>query len=297
MKNYEYIIASLPDLTAGSANIASGAGSTMVGSSQAAGGDINRGNEAPRRYDSQAPDVEGIIAEIRERLAGGSPTQEQQEQGQGLAQEPGLAHGSSDLAAMQTVLDGFDSGKLTPAFYAAALASKNGFIRDYFLFDLNVRNSKVAFLNEEIGRPEGTDIMYPCAEAEDTTAAPGTVTGAPATISAAPGTITAAPGIINGTPGTVTAAPDGCMYEPGDYDEEPQVRAVLKGSDILGRERGIDDIMWAKVEQLTTLHVFDLDIILGYLVRLKIMDRWLKLDPATGRELFTRLVAEIREKR
>lgn len=272
MKNYEYIIASLPDLTAGSANIASGAGSTMVGSSQVAGGDINRGKEAARRYDSQAPDVEGIIAEIRERLAGGSSTQEQgpgqgQEQAQG--QEPGLAHGSSDLAAMQTVLDGFDSGKLTPAFYASALASKNGFIRDYFLFDLNVRNSKVAFLNEEIGRPEGTDIMYPCAEAEDTTAAPG----------------------------TVTTAPDGCTYEPGDYDEEPQVCAVLKGSDILGRERGIDDIMWAKVEQLTTLHVFDLDIILGYLVRLKIMDRWLKLDPATGRELFTRLVAEIREKR
>lgn len=292
MKNYEYIIASLPDLTAGSANIASGAGSTMVGS-------------------SQAPDVEGIIAEIRERLAGGSPTQEQQEQAQEQAQGQEQGLGSSDLAAMQTVLDGFDSEKLTPAFYAAALASKNGFIRDYFLFDLNVRNSKVAFLNEEIGRPEGTDIMYPCAEAEDTTAAPGTVTGAPATISAAPGTITAAPGIINGTPGTVTAAPgiinrapgtittapDGCMYEPGDYDEEPQVRAVLKGSDILGRERGIDDIMWAKVEQLTTLHVFDLDIILGYLVRLKIMDRWLKLDPATGRELFTRLVAEIREKR
>lgn len=283
MKNYEYIIASLPDLTAGNANIASGDGSTMVGSSQVAGGDINRGKEAARRYDSQAPDVEGIIAEIRERLAGGSPTQEQQEQGQGLAQEQGLAHGSSDLAAMQTVLDGFDSGKLTPAFYAAALASKNGFIRDYFLFDLNVRNSKVAFLNEEIGRPEGTDIMYPCAEAEDTTATPGTVTGAPATVTMAPG--------------TVTTAPDGCMYEPGDYDEEPQVRAVLKGSDILGRERGIDDIMWAKVEQLTTLHVFDLDIILGYLVRLKIMDRWLKLDPATGRELFTRLVAEIREKR
>lgn len=213
MNNYEYIIASLPDLTL-----------------QASGPSVHRQSQGLQGQASvpsvhrqdQGPDVDAIIGDIREQL---SP---------------------DDLAELQKLLDGFESGKLTPEFYSGALASRQDFIREYFRFDLNVRNTKVAYLNEAIGRPEGTDVM-----------------------------------ILEG-------------YEPGDYDEEPEVSAVLNGSDILERERGLDNIMWAKVEELTNLHIFDLDIILGFVVRLKIIDRWLKLDPETGRELFGRLVAEIR---
>ena len=39
---------------------------------------------------------------------------------------------------------------------------------------------------------------------------------------------------------------------------------------------------------------FDLDAILGYVARLKIIDRWLQLDPDSGRALFRRLVEQIR---
>ena len=34
--------------------------------------------------------------------------------------------------------------------------------------------------------------------------------------------------------------------------------------------------------------------ILGFLAKLKITDRWLKLDPATGRKLFRRFTEEVR---
>lgn len=200
MKNYEYIIASLPVLESGA-----------------------------RTGSGQAPDVEAILGEIREQLDEG------------------------DRKALQTVLDGFDSEKLTPAFYAGTLRSKESFIRNYFRFDLNLRNSKVEYLNSALGRREGTDIMVP-ENAEG--------------------------------------------YSVGeDYDEKENVTAVLKGSDILVRERGLDDIIWAKVDELTTLHVFDLDLILGFVVKLKIIDRWLKLDPVAGRELFGKLVQEIRNTR
>lgn len=231
MNNYEYIIASLPDLTL------QASGPSDHRQSQGLQGQAS--GPSDHRQD-QGPDVDAIIEEIREQL---SP---------------------EDIAELQTLLDGFESGKLTPEFYAGALASRQDFIREYFRFDLNVRNTKVAYLNEAIGRPEGTDIMYPCGSG------------------------------WQAAPGTVTEKPDGCTYEPGDYDGEPEVSAVLNGSDILERERGLDNIMWAKVEELTNLHIFDLDIILGFVVRLKIIDRWLKLDPETGRELFGRLVAEIR---
>lgn len=73
-----------------------------------------------------------------------------------------------------------------------------------------------------------------------------------------------------------------------------QVDAVLYGTDILKRERGLDDLMWAKIDDLTGLQIFTIDYILGFVAKLMIIDRWFKLNPETGRELFRRLVEEIR---
>ena len=42
------------------------------------------------------------------------------------------------------------------------------------------------------------------------------------------------------------------------------------------------------------MDVFDIEAILGFIAKLKIIDRWDKLDPETGRELFRKLVEEIR---
>ena len=69
---------------------------------------------------------------------------------------------------------------------------------------------------------------------------------------------------------------------------------VLACGDILKRERGLDDLRWQKIDELTVLDVFDIEAILGYVAKLKIIDRWLQLDPDSGRALFRRLVDDIR---
>ena len=82
--------------------------------------------------------------------------------------------------------------------------------------------------------------------------------------------------------------------EPREFEDLEKVNAVLEGSDILERERGLDDIMWARIDELTLIEVFTLDQILGFVAKLQIVARWLKLDPQRGRELFRQLVEEIR---
>ena len=82
-----------------------------------------------------------------------------------------------------------------------------------------------------------------------------------------------------------------------DYDEKPAVEAVLSQTDILERERGLDSLMWDKAEDLVRMRVFDLDVILSFIARLRITDRWNRLDPQTGRTMFRRLVDEIRKTR
>lgn len=169
------------------------------------------------------PDTEALIAEIRSQLGG------------------------KDSRVLDFVLSNYEEGGPCEEFYRKALDSSVGFVREYFRYDLNVRNTKVEYLNSALGRPEGMDIVLP--------------------------------------------------EESGGYDGQESVIGVLEGSDILARERGLDDLMWKKAEELTLLHIFDLDIILSFVVRLKIIHRWLRLDEAAGREYFRKLVNEIRNRK
>ena len=82
--------------------------------------------------------------------------------------------------------------------------------------------------------------------------------------------------------------------EEREFDDAPLLQGILSTEDILGREKALDDLAWKKIDELTVFDYFDLDAILGFLAKLKITDRWLKLDPATGRELFRRFTEEVR---
>lgn len=82
-----------------------------------------------------------------------------------------------------------------------------------------------------------------------------------------------------------------------EFEDKAAVLAVLQQDDILARERGLDSLLWDKAEELTRMHIFDMDVILSTVARLLITARWTKLDPATGRELFRKLVQEIRNTR
>ena len=153
---------------------------------------------------------------------------------------------NKDNALVTMLLDGFDPEKLNAGFYRACLGSGSRFLREYFLFDLFLRNTKVEYLNATLGRPEGKDVLL-LEELED--------------------------------------------YE---FEQKEEIVEILSGTDIIGREKGLDMAIWEHVEEVTTMDVFDMDAILGFIARLKIIDRWDKLDPETGAELFRRLIKEIR---
>ena len=90
----------------------------------------------------------------------------------------------------------------------------------------------------------------------------------------------------------VVLDPDG---EDPAFEQKAEVEALLRTDDILGRERALDDFYWKTVDALTVLDYFDLEVVLAFVVKLKMVERWLRLDEATGRELFRKLVKEIKE--
>lgn len=205
MSNYEYIIASLPFLTADF--------------KYADGGGFN-----------------SVIAEIKRDLD------------------------EKDAALVDFLLKGFSDKELTPDFYAEALRSRNRFLREYFRFDLNLRNAKVRFLNQELGRDPDMDVVSGKGDdMED-----------------------------------MDLDIDLYRFRPGEFEEAAKVDSVLARTDLLSREKGLDDITWEKVDSLGLFHYFDLTSVLSYVAKLHIVDRWLSLDEEAGRELFRKLVQEVR---
>ncbi|MBQ9701546.1 MAG: DUF2764 family protein [Bacteroidales bacterium] len=157
-----------------------------------------------------------------------------------------------DNAALDVLLDGFDAQKLGPEFYAAAFKSSEKFLREYFRFDLMLRNAKVRYLNRELGRPEETDVVNPWNEDE------------------------------------------GEEAPQWEFEEQRPIQLALEGASLLDREKQLDDITWKKIASLETFHYFDLTAVLAYVAKLHIVDRWLALDEEKGRELFHKLVQEVK---
>ncbi len=162
---------------------------------------------------------------------------------------------AKDNEVLDFIFKGFDKDQIGPEFYKEALSHRLEFIRDFFRFDLNVRNQKVRYLNQALGRDPEKDILsLRDPETEET----------------------------------------GLEPEEPEFKEAARLQAVLEGNDILARERGIDDLYWEKIDGLTLFDYLNFDKILGAMVKMMIIRRWLILDEETGRAMFKKLVDEVR---
>jgi hypothetical protein len=163
-----------------------------------------------------------------------------------------------DQGLVDFLIKGFSEKELNADFYANALRSRNRFLREYFRFDLNLRNAKVRYLNAQLGREPDQDVMTgEDPEAEDVDI-------------------------------------DGFRFTGGEFEEALKVDNILADKDLVSREKGLDDLLWDKVDGLSTFHYFDIEAVLAYIAKLHIVTRWLKLDEEVGRDVFRRLLKDVR---
>ena len=167
--------------------------------------------------------------------------------------------GEEDTQTLDFLLEGFSAKSLGADFYAKALKSPLRFVREYFRFDLNLRNAKVRYLNRVLGRPEDMDVVSGKGEEEDQ-----------------------------------DLDIDGYRFTGGEFEESARVQNALESASLLDREKALDDITWEKIDFLETFHYFDITAVLAYVTKLHIVDRWLALDEEKGRELFRKLVQEVK---
>ncbi|MFI3316263.1 MAG: DUF2764 family protein [Rikenellaceae bacterium] len=74
------------------------------------------------------------------------------------------------------------------------------------------------------------------------------------------------------------------------------IAAINDEPNIVEKEHKIDNIRWSEVDSSSTFDYFNINAVMAYLVKLNIVARWAELDPAKGRAMLNKLMAELSAK-
>ena len=156
--------------------------------------------------------------------------------------------------------------KLQELFYQEATSSKQAFIRQWFQFEMDVKNLVTAVNCYQYEYDIQTHLIA------DTTGN----------------------GIyqelIKGIP-----KPDALVWE-----DRPQLLQVLQVFDSVGdateKEKEIDQIKFQFLDELIVFNYFTIEQLLSFVLKLQIIERWQKLDAQIGLEFLENLIRDLQEK-
>ncbi|MBS4013706.1 MAG: DUF2764 family protein [Bacteroidetes bacterium] len=150
--------------------------------------------------------------------------------------------------------------ELATLFYDEMLSHNNEFLRNWFEFDMNVRNIVTA----SMGRKHNIKYEH-------------LIVGS-----------TEISNIIR-----KSNARDFGLGSELDYIEE--LSSISKDDDIQEREMFVDELKWNYLEDVTFFEYFTIEKILAFIIKLGIVERWLAIDKEHGKELFKKLLDELRK--
>lgn len=180
------------------------------------------------------------ISNFHTQAGGENPDQEQSEEG-------------NTCTTLEAALWG--------AFYGECARSRCTFVREWFDFDMTVRNLCAAFTARAKGLPVAEQLV--------------------------------------GWGEVVQALRESSAADFGLRNEIEYIEgivALLEMKNILEKEHRLDLIRWAKADELTTFNYFDINTILAYLVKINIIHRWVSLDRQAGEKMLKQLLRELTNK-
>ncbi len=148
--------------------------------------------------------------------------------------------------------------ELTTLYYEEMLALKHNFLRQWFTFELNMKNALLVITAKNNEIPYENQI------------------------------------ILANNAATKIARSN--ARDLGLTSEWPWIDKLLQISemtDLLARERALDLMRWEFLDEYNTFKYFSLEVLLAYYIKLSIIERWLKLDKATGEEMFRQLLGDL----
>lgn len=153
--------------------------------------------------------------------------------------------------------------KLHSLFYEYRLATKNSFLNEWFKLELNIKNILTAFNCVQFNYSFKKHLIS-----------------------------------VNQN-NTVYSLLISKHLKPEFFDDEIPFSDKLfqiaeSNKSLMEKEKAIDKIRWDYLDEQTVFHYFTIEKILSYLLKLGIIERWMKLDIETGKALLNKLIDELK---
>jgi len=154
----------------------------------------------------------------------------------------------------------FWEDQLSSLYYDFLLKSPNKFIREWAEFNLNINNVLIALSSRRNGKQY---IPYIVGHNE-----------------------------VAETIRTSNARDLGLSEIFEQYEE---VRRIDEEPNLIERERKIDELRWNWIEEVNFFNYFTIEKVIGFLLKLQMVERWTSLNEEKGKEIFHELVDNMRK--
>jgi hypothetical protein len=148
--------------------------------------------------------------------------------------------------------------QLASLYYHYAMESKNRFISDWYAFNLNISNILVGLNCRKFGYERENSIV---------------------------GNNEVAENIRKSNAKDFGVAPI--------FPEVDEILRISEEPDLYERERKTDLLKWNWLEEKGFFHYFDLEHLFVYLIRLDMLERWVRLEKETGSNLFREMIGQM----
>jgi hypothetical protein len=78
-----------------------------------------------------------------------------------------------------------------------------------------------------------------------------------------------------------------------DFEHIEKIITIQENDNLLERERSMDLLRWNFLDEKITFNYFTVEVLLSYIIKLKIVQRWLEMDPETGKQMFRKLIGDL----
>jgi hypothetical protein len=148
--------------------------------------------------------------------------------------------------------------QLTWLYYEHVKNCNNEFLRDWFEFDLNLKNIVAGFNARKHGL-NGEKYFI-------------------------------------GENSVVQAVKKSTLKDFGlgnDFEHMEKLISIQENSNLLERERAMDTLRWEFLDERNTFNYFTIEVLLAFIIKLQIVQRWLEMDLETGQKMFRKLLEQL----
>jgi hypothetical protein len=79
------------------------------------------------------------------------------------------------------------------------------------------------------------------------------------------------------------------------FEQYDEVKRIDEETNILEKERRIDQLKWNWIDEENFFKYFSVEKVIGFLLKLQMLERWISLDELSGKQIFVNLVGNLKK--